>query len=260
MTSYAGRHAKLYDIFYGDKPYAAEAAFVHQQLALSSGKKPRRVLELACGTGGHAFELESLGYDVVATDHSEDMLERARAKAAERGSQVRFEQRDMRELDLGGEVFDAAVCLFDSIGYVRTNEAVGEVLEGLHRHLRPGAPFVFEFWHAAAMVRGYDPFRVRRWHVPSGEIVRVSETTLDAKASLALVKYTVYELGADGTWSSFEETQVNRYFLVQEMAAWLSRCGFEPAKFYAGFSDDQTITDETWHVVAVARSLQEESA
>ena len=28
MTSYSGRHAVLYDVFYADKPYAAEADFV----------------------------------------------------------------------------------------------------------------------------------------------------------------------------------------------------------------------------------------
>jgi len=41
--------------------------------------------------------------------------------------------------------------------------------------------------------------------------------------------------------------------LVQEMAAWLTATGFAPLKWFAGFTDSETISDETWHIVAVAR-------
>jgi hypothetical protein len=33
----------------------------------------------------------------------------------------------------------------------------------------------------------------------------------------------------------------------------LTSMRFTPVKWFAGFSDDVTITDETWHIVAVAR-------
>ena len=48
MISYLGRHAELYDIFYADKPYALEAAFVHQCLQSYSQEPVHRLLELAC--------------------------------------------------------------------------------------------------------------------------------------------------------------------------------------------------------------------
>ena len=257
MASYAGRHAELYDIFYADKPYVEEAGFVHRCLRQYGAGPVRRLLELACGTGSHAFALESLGYSVLATDYSEDMLERARRKAADLSSAVEFRTQDMRALELGNE-FDAAVCLFDSIGYVATNDAVKQLMRGVHRHLRPDGLFLFEFWHAAAMLRGYDPVRVRRWTTTDGEVVRISETTLDVVHQLSSVAYTVYELRRDGTYSSFSETQINRYFLVQEMAGWLSTTGFEPLKWFAGFTEDESIDEETWHVVVLARRLAED--
>ncbi|HLA82641.1 MAG TPA: methyltransferase domain-containing protein, partial [Thermoleophilia bacterium] len=79
MTSYAGRHAELYDVFYSDKPYAAEAAFVHECFGRYAGFPVRRLLELACGTGRHAIELAKMGYELVATDNSPDMLASARS-------------------------------------------------------------------------------------------------------------------------------------------------------------------------------------
>lgn len=257
MSSYLGWHAELYDIFYADKPYTEEAAFVHQCLQQYSVGTTRRLLELACGTGSHALVLEKFGYEIVATDYSEDMLACARRKAAEAASSVDFRWQDMRELDIADRPFDAVICLFDSIGYVETNEAIMQVLQGVHRHLRPDGLFVFEFWHAAAMLHRYDPVRIRRWSTPEGELVRISETELEYAKQLARVTYTIYELRYDGTYTNLRETQTNRYFLVQEMAGWLSTCGFMPVKWFAGYTLDENITDQTWHIVAVARKCGE---
>jgi SAM-dependent methyltransferase len=251
-SSYIGRHAELYDLFYADKAYEDEAAFVHQCLQEYGADPTSNLLELACGTGRHARALEKLGYELVATDYSPDMLEIAERNGKISASSVAFMRQDMRKLDLGRQ-FDAVLCLFDSIGYVATNEALMEVLRGVHRHLRPGGLFLFEFWHAGAMLRSYDPLRVRRWPIPEGEVLRISETTLDLVSQLSSVAYTVYELRRDGTYSNFKETQVNRYFLVQEMAGLLSASGFESLKWFAGYAADERIDQETWHVVALAR-------
>ncbi|HSS98073.1 MAG TPA: hypothetical protein VLK33_13625, partial [Terriglobales bacterium] len=74
MSSYLGKHAEYYDTIYADKPYAQEAAVVHACMQNHSRGKTERLLELACGTGRHAFELEKLGYQIVATDYSKDLL------------------------------------------------------------------------------------------------------------------------------------------------------------------------------------------
>lgn len=258
MSSYLGRHAELYDLFYADKPYEREAAFVDERLrahAAPGAAPARRILELACGTGRHALLLEGLGYEVTAIDHSADMLAVARHRAAEAGSRADFRLGDLRGLAVPGAPFDAAVCLFDALGYVATNDALLAALRGVRRHLRPDGLFVFEFWHAAAMLRSYDPVRVRRFAPPGGgEVVRISETRLDVARQLGHVAYTVIELRADGAWRKTEETQTNRYFLVQEMAGWLASGGFEPVSFCDGFRAAGAITSDTWHVVAVARA------
>jgi SAM-dependent methyltransferase len=252
MSSYEGRHAELYDLFYADKDYDGEATFVHDALGRFAAGPTARILELACGTGRHALVLERLGHEVIGVDYSESMLRVAGARAAGAGARATFRHGDLRALDVPGAPFDAAVCLFDAIGYVATNEALDATFRGIHRHVRPGGLLVFEFWHAAAMLRGYDPVRVRRFRDGATEIVRISETTLDVERQLASVSYTVFEQGAGGVYASFRETQTNRYFLVQEMARWLESAGFEPLAWFDGFSSGR-VTADTWHVVAVAR-------
>ncbi len=253
MSSYVGKHAEYYDTIYAEKPYAQEAAVVHACLQKYASGKITRLLELACGTGRHAFELEKLGYQVVATDYSKDLLAVAERNAKELKSKIDFRYQDIREISLPDEPFDAAYCLFDSIGYVQSNQAMQQVLAGVHRHLRENGLFIFEFWHAAAMLRNYEPRRERRWKTKSGELVRVSSTRLDVPKQLAEVTYEFQEVGADGRKETFSETQVNRYFLVQEMVLFLESRGFEPLDWLAAYQLEQPITEDTWHILAIAR-------
>lgn len=257
MSSYDGRHAELYDFFYTTKPYHDEALFVHQCLQTYGRGGPQRLLELACGTGEHAFALESFGYHLLAIDYSEDMLAQATRKAAGRASTVEFRAGDMRRLDVPEHAFDAVICLFDSIGYVATNDALLSVLQGVSKGLRMDGFFIFEFWHAGAMLKSYDPVRIRRWATPEGDILRIAETSLDCGRQLGTVTYTVYELRHDGTYRCFKETQINRYFLVQEMAGWLTAAGFLPLQWFDGFRQQTDITVETWHVLCVARKVKD---
>lgn len=253
MSSYTGRHAEFYDIFYADKPYTDEADFVHKCLQEFSVGPTHTLLEMACGTGTHALELENLGYQILATDYSQDMLACARRKAEEVSSSVEFRMQDMRSLSIPEKPFDAVICLFDSIGYVETNEAITQVLQGVRNHLTENGLFIFEFWHATAMLKGYEPVRVRRWSSPDGELIRISETTLGYKTQTASVTYSIYDLKKDGSYHCFTETMKNRYFQIQEMATFLSFCGFNPIKWFNGFSKDEDINEHTWHVLVVAR-------
>ena len=250
---YAGRYADLYDLFYADKPYADEAAFVHECIREFSSTPVRDVLELACGTGRHALELEKFGYNITATDRSSDMLQVARQRAAKRNSKIQFIAADMQQLQLEKKDWDAAVCLFDSIGYLKTNEAITAALTAIRDHLRAGGLFIFEFWHAPAMLSEYSPQRIRKWRTDQGEVVRISETKLDRDNRWATVDYTVNESADDGTSKTFHESHTNRFFSIDEIQELLSSSKFESLKFFAGFSKTEPINDQTWHIVAVAQ-------
>ena len=252
QSSYIGRHAELYDLFYEDKPYAKEAAFVHQCIQ-TFNPNARKILELACGTGSHSLLLEPYGYQIIAIDYSPDMLRRAKEKAQQTNSHVDFRHQDMRTLDVPERPFDTIICLFDAIGYVATNESILQVFNGVHRHLADGGIFLFEFWHAGAMLRSYDPVRVRRFQTPNGEIERISETRVEYQEQLCQVAYTINEMKADGTYQTLHETQVNRFFLVQEMSFFLQQADLNPMKWFSGFDENEQINAETWHIVAVAR-------
>jgi hypothetical protein len=103
------------------------------------------------------------------------------------------------------------------------------------------------------MLSAYSPRRERRWKIDNIKVVRTSETALDRDNGLAKVEYTVTERKNDGTCKTLRESHVNRFFSVDEMRTILSSASFEPLELCAGFNKTEPITDDTWHIVAVAR-------
>ena len=92
-------YAAAYDDLYQDKDYVAECDLIERVFETYGQGPTRRVLDLGCGTGGHAVILAKRGYDVVGVDRSPEMLERARAL----GSSARFATSGMgRRCSLSG--------------------------------------------------------------------------------------------------------------------------------------------------------------
>ena len=137
MSSYIGRHASLYDLFYAQKNYAEEAEFVHECIKRYHNGEAIHLLELACGTGKHSYHLWQKGYKIVATDYSEDMLECARENHKQWNTDVEFHHMDMRYPVMHGEKPDVIICLFDSIGYLQTNESILGLLKFVRQQLKP---------------------------------------------------------------------------------------------------------------------------
>ena len=70
--------ARFYDAFTENVNYAERAAYF-DALIEKFGTGKGILLDLACGTGTLGFALERLGYDVIGTDVSEEMLDEALA-------------------------------------------------------------------------------------------------------------------------------------------------------------------------------------
>lgn len=255
MTSntYTGLHARHYDVVYAEKPYVEEARFVDSLLRDAEVERGR-LLDVACGTGRHAAEFCSLGWEVTGVDFSEALLEHARLNAPA----VRFVLQDMRELDVPERPFEAVTCLFDSIGYPLEDEGVLAALSAAGRHLAPRGALVIEFLHAPALLRDSSPLRVRRFELSGegDELVRISQTCLDARRHVMEVEFELIELGADGTYERWRETQANRFFSVADMRALLERARLRAERFVPAYQERGRIDEETFHVIAVARATE----
>jgi SAM-dependent methyltransferase len=93
-----------------------------------------RVLDPGCGTGEHTLLAAASGADAVGIDISPLAIERARAKAAERGVTARFEVADALDLGSLGLTFDTVIDsgvfhVFDDNGRARYVTSLASVLQ-----------------------------------------------------------------------------------------------------------------------------------
>jgi SAM-dependent methyltransferase len=134
------RSARLYDAIYASmRDYPRQAAEL-DRLVRERRPGARMLLDVACGTGAHLEHLSGQ-YEVEGLDLDPEML----AVARERLPQARFHEGDMADFDLGRR-FDAVVCMFSSIGYVRTEARLRSAVAAMARHLEPGGVLVVEPW------------------------------------------------------------------------------------------------------------------
>ena len=153
MNPFSEAYADSYDVLYREKDYAAECAFLHEAFTRHAKRPVVSVLDLGCGTGGHAIPLAQEGLTVTGVDRAPQMIEIARAKAAKAGVQdrVAFSTGDLHTFD-AGKKFDAVVCLFAVLSYLPSTQAVIESLRNIQRHLNPGGIFIGDFWYGPAVL------------------------------------------------------------------------------------------------------------
>jgi demethylmenaquinone methyltransferase/2-methoxy-6-polyprenyl-1,4-benzoquinol methylase len=99
------------------------------------------VLDVCTGTGDLAFALRrrvTASGRVVGADFAENMLERAREKADERGEQVEFIQADALALPFVDSTFDGATVAFG----IRNVSDLGAGIAEMVRVVRPGGRVV----------------------------------------------------------------------------------------------------------------------
>ena len=141
MSSYDAL-ASSYDGLMADGSYLARADYLCR--AFEKSRIPvHTVLDLACGTGTIACLLAQRGYEVTATDASEEMLTQAMQKAAVLEQPPLFLLQSMPRLHLL-EPVDAVVSTLDSLNYLTRVRDLQETFKKVYQTLKPGGAFIFD--------------------------------------------------------------------------------------------------------------------
>jgi ubiquinone/menaquinone biosynthesis C-methylase UbiE len=180
------KSAQYYDEIYSsvDKDYEAEANKAHKFIERNKQTKGSSLLDVACGTGFHA-SLLSKYYQVEGLDLDPQMIKVAKKKHPE----IRFHQGDMTDFDLKRQ-FDVIVCLFSSIGYVKTKPRLQKAIRNMGKHLLAGGALLIEPWFTA---KQWQPGRAFMTQVnkPDLKIVRMSYSGRKGKISTIEFQYLI---------------------------------------------------------------------
>lgn len=141
MASF-GPIAPFYDELMRSVPYRMWTGY-YLLLLSQQNFKPRRILDVCCGTGVVTEMLHREGFEMAGVDLSAPMIEEARRKAAKKKLPIRYECEDAAEMNLD-DTFDAAYSFFDSLNYITDPERLNLAIQRVAAHLKPGGSFIFD--------------------------------------------------------------------------------------------------------------------
>jgi len=203
------------------KNEAEKTLVLIEKYRLSSGND---LLDLACGTGGHISYWRTR-YTVTGLDISPEMLAIARRKFPD----VAFHSGDMADFAIGRE-FDAMVCLWGSIGFVRTPERLNQALVTFAAHLKSGGVLCLTPWSTQ---EDFKPdIVVESVKHPGVRIARMENVRRKAPG-LAEVDFH-HLIGRDGKVTCHRQSMEIGLFSRQQYRDAIEGAGLELMEYYRG--------------------------
>lgn len=208
------------------------------------GRRPRFILDLACGTGNVAVLLAQQGFKMVGLDRSKEMLDRLQSKVPSGG--IELICADMREFKLLKPV-DACICLFDSLNYLLEIEDLERCFRSVLGSLEPAGLFVFDMNTIYGLANYWDD---QVWIREVGDIYSIWQNRYDPVRRISTLYLTLFVRQGDG-YKRVDEVHKERGYELSEIEAALRRAGFKRSRMYHHLTFDPP-TPSTIRVMVVA--------
>jgi SAM-dependent methyltransferase len=220
------KSAQWYDLLYSFKDYRKEADFIFSILN-QIHPKAQTLLDVACGTAEHDHYLLQ-HFKIDGIDLNEDFVQIAR----EKNPKGRYTCADMRDFNLAKK-YDVILCLFSSIGYVKTIENVQNTLICFKKHLNAGGIILVEPWFD---FKGWKPGSVHMLtaETPNMKICRMNVSRQDGNLSILNFQYLV---GTTAGVQHYTERHELGLFSKEEMLTAFNKAGLIAEFHEKGLSD-----------------------
>lgn len=249
--------AHVYDVLMDDVNYEAWADYI-DELIQEHHHNAEKILELACGTGSLAISLNEFGcYDITATDASPEMVERAKIKGREKGSDVRFECVNFLDITLD-ERFDLVFAVFDSINYLHWENEILKLHSEVSKILKPGGYFIFDFTTPRNSVKAIQ--YLNNEEGISDDHVRFFRTSrFDPENNVHINEFEIEQLDPDHSTvlKRFVEVHKQKIYTLSEMKSIVEKTGFKIVKMYDGFRFKEA-TDKSLRITMVLKWQKEQ--
>lgn len=181
---------KYYDLIYSWKDYKKEAIQIKKLISKYKKSDGKELLEVACGTGNHLKYLQS-SFSCIGVDINNGVLDIAKRNV----KNVTFKKADMLTLNLKKK-FDIILCLFSSIGYVKTYSNLRKTIHNFARHLKNGGVVVIEPWYTKATFKAGFP-HMTTYKGKDTKIARLNVSKVKDNISIIDMHYLIAEKNKD---------------------------------------------------------------
>lgn len=227
------KFANLYDDLMVDFDYENWFNYI-EEIFKNYNKNPKKILEMACGTGNLSYYLAKKGYKLTCFDLSEDMLSKAYEKLRS-FKNVKLFNHDMVNFKFT-ESFDGVISICDSINYIIHKEDLIKTFNNVWNHLEEGGIFIFDInsYYKLKYIIGNNTFVEDRDHV-----FYTWENFYDENTDICDF-YLTFFVSQDGeNFVRFQEDHRERAYKTEEIVDLLKEVGFSRVDYYSAFSFDK---------------------
>lgn len=228
----------------------AQLDWLWQKLKLQPGQ---RVLDVTCGPGLYAVELARRGCLVTGVDFSPAAIAYAQELAQAQGVNGRctFVQQDVRQMNLAGQEFDAALLLYGQLAVFSRSDARA-LLAQIAQAMRHGGQLVVELLDQDKV----DKKESRWWYTDETGLwgdapyLHLGERFWYAEERLSLERFLILHLET----GQLDEIQLcDQTYAVPEMLALMQEVGFSHATPYLAWDALPLYDADEWVVYVAER-------
>lgn len=249
------QYAAYYDILYENKDYPAETDFIESLIKKYSNGDVKTILDMGCGTGGHAFLLAEKGYCLTGVDRSESMLTIAKEKVQKTRILLDFIQADICDFNLNKK-FDVIISMFAVMGYQTANEDFEKALSNANQHLKSDGLLIFDVWFGPAIISQKPGDRIKIIENHNEKIIRLTHSTLDIMKHTVDINFNVMKIRDNKIYEPTQETHKVRFFFPMELELFFKNTGFKVLKMIPFMKIDGILSDNNWDMTVVARKIK----
>ena len=233
------KQADIYDAVMQDVNYELWADFI-DAIILKHHPRAKSILELACGTGSISLFLDELEcYDVVGTDKSPQMIEKACKKNKSMFCNVDFKVMDFLDITLD-QTFDIVFCVFDSINYLHTEKEILQFLSEIKQVLDQDSLLIFDFTTPKNSIQAIEYLNNEEGYTEDNHrYFRLS--SYDADKRIHKNEFRIEKLAEDQetVLKQFRETHHQKIYTLQQMLDIIDQTAYNIRAKYSGFDFEE---------------------
>ena len=244
MSGY-GVFSQFYDSLTDNIDYKKRAGYISTLLIRYGVKTHADVLDIGCGTGKMTVELSKLGYSMIGTDSSPDMLSQAGCNSSESGENILFLCQGAENLDLFGTV-DAAVSTLDVMNHLDGKKSVQKAFDNAGLFMNPGGVLIFDIntLYKHKNILGNNTFVYE-----TDDVYCVWQNTLNDDSSVN-ISLDFFEYDGDDCYIRSTEEFKEYAYSLEEIAEMLKTAEFEIIDIFDDMTFDKLKEDSQRAVIA----------
>lgn len=246
-------YSKYYDLLYKDKNYELESDYIINTIKKYDKSEIKSMIELGCGSGGHANFLAEKKISITGLDRSQEMVHLANSKGINN-----FEGLvcDITNFEISKK-FDCAISMFHVMSYLTQYELFIKTLTCVNKHLKFGGIFFFDCWYTPAVINLKPSIKIKTISDHEHTVTRIANPKIDYFTSTVNIDFKIFiEELSNSKISMFNELHSMRHFSALELTLFAKLTGFEILNIEEFMTSKQP-TENSWAVSVLLKKIED---